>query len=337
MAGGLFALLDDVAVLARITAASLDDVGAAAGRASAKAAGVVVDDTAVTPQYMEGSPAQRELPIIKQIAIGSLRNKLLFILPVALLLAQFAPWLLPILLIFGGTFLAYEGAEKVWEKVSGHEKKPEEDADAKGEFTPEHEKRTVAGAIRTDFILSAEIMVIALKEVVDSSPDAGFIMRAVILAVVAVFITLVVYGAVALLVKMDDVGVALAQRPSAGAQRVGTALVAAMPKVLAAISIIGTAAMLWVGGHILLISLDELGGSVSGTFAEILKAPYGVVHHWELLVHDAVGGWLGTTLGWVVNTLASAVVGLVVGGIVVAIMHVLPFGKGSKDKAAAAH
>ncbi len=312
MAGGLFALLDDVAALARVAAASVDDVGAAAGRASAKAAGVVVDDTAVTPQYLQGSAAARELPIIKQIAIGSLRNKLLFILPAALLLSQFLPQALPVLLICGGTFLAYEGAEKVWERLHGGAHA--EEAMEQGEFTPEHEKKTVAGAIRTDFILSAEIMVIALNEVLDSSPDAGFVMRAVIMAVVAVFITVLVYGVVALIVKMDDIGLRLAGRESSGSQRVGHALVAAMPKLLAAISLIGTLAMLWVGGHILMVSLDELG----------LHAPYDLVHHWEEAVHHAIEGPVGSTLAWVVNTLASAVIGVVVGAVVVALMHLVP-------------
>lgn len=327
MSAGLFALLDDVAALARIAAASVDDVGAAAGRASAKAAGVVVDDTAVTPQFMEGSPAQRELPIIKKIAIGSLRNKLLFILPAALLLSQFAPWLLPVLLIFGGTFLAFEGAEKIWAKIAGHGDAAEENVSEQGEFTEEHENRTVAGAIRTDFILSAEIMVIALKEVVDSSPDSGFVMRAVVLTVVAIFITLAVYGVVAAIVKMDDVGVLLAQRESEAAQRVGRGLVAAMPKVLSAISVIGTAAMLWVGGHILLLSLYELSNFDllhHTTFGSVLHWPYATVHHWE----ELVGGGI---VGWIVNTLASAVVGLVVGAVVVALLHLLPFGRGHAD------
>ncbi len=314
MAGGIFALLDDVAALARIAAASVDDVGAAAGRASAKAAGVVVDDTAVTPQYLHGSAADRELPIIKRIAKGSLRNKLLFILPAALLLAEFLPEGLPILLIIGGTYLSYEGAEKVWERVSHHHASAEDLPDEQGEFTPEHEEHTVAGAIRTDFILSAEIMVIALNEVVDSDPDAGFVMRAVILAVVAVLITVLVYGVVALIVKMDDIGLRLAQRSSAAAQRIGHALVGAMPKLLAVISVVGTLAMLWVGGHILLMSLDELG----------LHAPYGLVHDWEVAVHDAVGGVVGSVLGWLVNTLASAVVGVVVGFVVVGVMHLVP-------------
>lgn len=313
MAGGLFALLDDVAALAKLAAASVDDVGAAAGRASAKAAGVVVDDTAVTPQYLHGSAAERELPIIKKITIGSLRNKLLFILPAALLLGEFLPQALPVLLIIGGTYLAYEGAEKVYERLAGHHEAEEELADG-GEFTPEHEEKTVAGAIRTDFILSAEIMVIALKEVVDSQPDAGFLMRAVILAVVAVFITLLVYGVVALIVKMDDIGLRLTLRDSSGLQRIGHALVGAMPKLLAVISLVGTLAMLWVGGHILLISLDELG----------LQAPYGLVHDWEVAAHDALGGVVGSMLGWMVNTLASAVVGVVVGAVVVAAMHLVP-------------
>jgi len=306
MSGGLFALFDDVAALAKVAAASMDDVAAGTGRAGAKAAGVVVDDTAVTPQFMTGSPADRELPIIKKIAVGSLRNKLLFILPAALLLSQFADWALPILLILGGTYLAYEGAEKVWERISGHPADTDDGEDelvATGEFTPEHEERTVANAVRTDFILSAEIMVIALNEVADES----FWSRLVILAAVGVFITLLVYGVVAVIVKMDDVGLHLARRTSASSRRVGRALVAAMPRVLAAISVIGTAAMLWVGGHILLTSSHELGW----------HAPYDAVHHLEEQVH-------GGAVGWLVNTGVSAIVGLVVGAVAVAAMHLRP-------------
>jgi predicted DNA repair protein MutK len=335
MAGGLFALLDDVAALARIAAASVDDVGAAAGRASMKAAGVVVDDTAVTPQYLHGSPAARELPIIKKIAIGSLRNKLLFILPAAVLLGQFLPGLLPVILIFGGGFLAYEGAHKVWEKVSHHEpvvEEAEEELTSTGELSPEHEAKTVAGAIRTDFILSAEIMVIALKEVVGSDPDATIWMRAIVLAAVAVLITVLVYGVVALIVKMDDVGLHLAEKPSKGSQRVGLALVSAMPRLLTAISLIGTLAMLWVGGHIFLVSLYEIGGHdglLEGTtFGDVLHAPYDLVHHWEDAVHEAVGGTLGALLGWVLNTVVSGIVGLVVGAIVLAVLHAFGIGGG---------
>jgi uncharacterized protein len=335
MAGGLFALLDDVAALARIAAASVDDVGAAAGRASMKAAGVVVDDTAVTPQYLHGSPAARELPIIKKIAIGSLRNKLLFILPAAVLLGQFLPQLLPVILIFGGGFLAYEGAHKVWEKVRGHEPVAEEaegELTSTGELSPEHEAKTVAGAIRTDFILSAEIMVIALKEVVGSDPDASIWMRAIVLAAVAVLITVLVYGVVALIVKMDDVGLHLAEKPSKGSQRVGLALVSAMPRLLTAISFIGTLAMLWVGGHIFLVSLYEIGGPdglLEGTaIGDVLHAPYELIHHWEEEVHHAVGGALGSLLGWLLNTVLSGLVGLVVGGIVLAVLHAFGVGGG---------
>ncbi len=330
MAGGLFALLDDVAALARIAAASVDDVGAAAARASAKAAGVVVDDTAVTPQYLHGSAAERELPIIKKIAIGSLRNKLLFILPAAVLLGQFLPSLLPVILIFGGAFLAYEGAHKVHERVTGHATEAEEDISPQGEITPEHEARTISQAIRTDFILSAEIMVIALKEVVSSDADASIWMRAIVLAVVAVLITILVYGVVALIVKMDDVGLHLAEKPSKASQRIGLALVSAMPRLLAAISFIGTLAMLWVGGHIFLVSLYEIGGHdglLEGTgLGDALHAPYDLVHHWEVDVHDALGGVLGAIAGWLLNTVLSAVVGLVVGGIILAALRALGVG-----------
>ncbi len=214
MSAGLFSLLDDVAALARLAAASVDDVGAAAGRASAKAAGVVVDDTAVTPQYVRGVAAERELPIVKRIAKGSFRNKLLFILPAALLLSELLPWLLTPILMLGGTYLAYEGFEKIWGRLRGHEDPHDDRVRATG---PEAEDAMVSGAVRTDLILSAEIMVIALNEVADEP----LLARAAILAVVAVMITVLVYGVVALIVKIDDVGLALAERPSAAAQRVG--------------------------------------------------------------------------------------------------------------------
>ena len=309
MSGGLFALLDDVATLARLAAASVDDVGAAAARASAKAAGVVVDDTAVTPQYVSGVAAHRELPIIKRIAVGSLRNKILFILPAALVLSQFLDWLLTPLLMVGGAYLCSEGAEKVWERLSGYHPEPET---PQQHFGPEHEGPMVAGAIRTDFILSAEIMVIALNEVADEP----FVSRAVILLVVAVAITILVYGAVALIVKMDDVGLHLTQRASAVAQRLGHGLVNAMPRLMATISVVGIAAMIWVGGHIWLVGLDDLGW----------HAPYDLVHRWEEDVEHAVEG-VGAALAWLVNTAASLVFGGVVGAVAVAVMHVLPLGK----------
>ena len=311
MAGGLAALLDDIAALAKLAAASVDDVSAAAGRASAKAAGVVIDDTAVTPRYLHGFTADRELPIIRRIAVGSLRNKLLFILPAALLLSQFLPWLLTPILMIGGTYLAFEGAEKVYELLTGHAKeKTAIPVAAQGEDV---EKTMVAGAIRTDFILSAEIMVISLNEVAHEP----LVSRAVILVVVALGITALVYGVVALIVKMDDIGLHLAEKRNGAAATAGRLLVRAMPKVLAVLSSVGIVAMLWVGGHILLVGVDDLGW----------HAPYDLVHHLEEAVHGVER--LGGFLAWLVNTLASALIGLVVGAVVVAVMHLIPRRKGA--------
>ena len=303
MAGGLVALLDDVAVLARAAAASIDDIGAAAGRASVKAAGVVVDDTAVTPQYVHGLNADRELPIIRRIALGSLRNKLLIILPAILLLSEFLPWLLTPILMLGGAYLCYEGAEKIWHRVKHHE-----DTHAAVEEALPDEKTIVTGAVRTDFILSAEIMVISLNEVVDQ----GFWSRAVILAIVAVGITVLVYGVVGLIVKMDDVGLHLSQLPRKGVARFGRGLVHAMPRLLTALTVVGTAAMLWVGGHILLVGTDDLGW----------HGLYDVVHHLEEAAHDATGA-VGGVVGWLVNTVASALLGFVVGALVVLVLGVV--------------
>jgi predicted DNA repair protein MutK len=316
MAGGLVGLFDDVAALAKLAAASVDDVGAAAGRASMKAAGVVVDDAAVTPQYVKGLAAQRELPIIRQIATGSLRNKLLFILPAALLLSEIAPTVVEVILMFGGAFLCYEGAHKVIHAIKGDDHDHDVPTVVQG---PEAERTTIAGAIRTDFILSAEIMVISLKEVIDEP----LVSRAVILGVVAVLITIVVYGVVALIVKMDDVGLSLVQRTSSSAQRTGRLLVSGMPKLLKVLSVVGTAAMLWVGGHILFVGTDELGW----------HGPYDVVHDLEHGVAD-VGG-IGGVLEWLVNTAASAALGFVVGAALVAVVANLPFGKGKAESSPA--
>jgi uncharacterized protein len=316
MPGGLVGLLDDIAALAKLAAASIDDVGIAAGKASAKAAGVVVDDAAVTPTYVQGLAANRELPIIKKIAMGSFRNKLLFILPAALVLSAISGTLIEVILMCGGTFLCFEGAEKVLHKLRPHE---EHHDDAAKLQDPEHEKNTVAGAIRTDFILSAEIMVIALKEVVDEP----IVSRAIILAIVAILITVLVYGVVALIVKMDDIGLSMTQRDSETSQRIGRNLVTGMPKLLSVLSVVGTAAMLWVGGHILLVGSDELGW----------HWPYKQVHHLEEEVHK-VGG-IGGLLGWLVNTGISAVIGLIVGFAVVQIVKRLPFGKHGKAAAGA--
>jgi uncharacterized protein len=296
VAGGLVALLDDVAVLARAAAASVDDIGVAAAKASAKAAGVVVDDTAVTPQYVRGLAAEREVPIVRRIAVGSLRNKLLVILPAILLLSQFAEVLLTPLLMAGGAYLCYEGAEKVWARIK------HADDHAPAEEALPDEDTVVSGAIRTDFILSAEIMVIALNEVTEEP----FVSRALILVVVALGITVLVYGIVALIVKMDDVGLRLSERPSASAARFGRGLVKAMPKLLSALTVIGTAAMLWVGGHILLVGMHDLG-------FDLLYDP---VHALEDAAKEATGA-LGGLVGWLVDTVASALLGLAVGALVV--------------------
>lgn len=313
MAGGLVGLLDDVAALAKLAAASIDDVGAAAGKASVKAAGVVVDDTAVTPAYVRGLAAERELPIIRKIAIGSLRNKLLIILPAALLLSSIAPVVVEVILMFGGCFLCYEGAHKIIHALRHDDHDHDHPA---AQLGPDAESTTIRSAVRTDFILSAEIMVIALKEVLEEPVVA----RGVILAIVGVGITVAVYGVVALIVKMDDIGLKLAGRSSRFSQRVGRSLVTGMPKVLAWLSVIGTAAMLWVGGHILLAGTDELGWAT----------PYHLVHQLEHLVHGVAG--VGGVLGWVVNTLVSALVGLVVGVVLVGVGALLPFGKSPKDE-----
>jgi uncharacterized protein len=320
VSAGLFGLLDDIAALARLAAASLDDIGAATGKATAKAAGVVIDDTAVTPQYVHGIAAARELPVVKRIAIGSLRNKIVFILPAALLLSQFAPWLLTPILMLGATYLCFEGAEKVWGRFTGHG-----GHDAPGGPTTaaggDAEKYMVTGAIRTDFILSAEIMVIALNEVANQP----FLPRLIILVIVALVITAAVYGVVAAIVKMDDIGLLLAQRSSKVAQKIGRGLVTGMPKLLSALSTIGTVAMLWVGGHILLAGTNTLGW----------HPLYSAVHHAEEWVHHAVGDTFGGMLAWLTNTAASAAIGLVVGTVVVGIMHILPFGKKNQRDATA--
>lgn len=311
MASGLAGLLDDVAALAKLAASSIDDVGAAAGRASAKAAGLAVDDTAVTPAYVHGLAADRELPIIRRIATGSVRNKLLFILPAALLLSEVAPKLVEVILMLGGTYLCFEGAEKIWHRVSGHDHSHDVPAAMKG---PEAEEATVSGAIRTDFILSCEIMVIALKEVIDEP----LVQRAAILVVVALAITAAVYGVVALIVKMDDVGLRLAQFGSPYPQRLGRLLVQGMPKLLALLSVVGVAAMIWVGGHILIVGTHELGWD----------GLYDLVHRLEDAAHD-VGG-VGAALGWFTNTALSATVGLAVGAVAVVVVSRLPLRAGDQ-------
>ena len=266
---GLLALLDDVAAIAKLAAAQVDDLAAQAAKVGAKVgatvlddaakagmktAGVIIDDTAVTPKYVLGLPAARELPIIWRIARASVFNKLFILLPAALLLSAFAPWLVTPLLMCGGAYLCFEGAEKIWHVLRPHETHQE---DVKPTLDAAHlEEQRVAGAIKTDFILSAEIMTIALAAI--EADD--WISSALVLALVAVGITTLVYGAVALLVKMDDVGLKLSQIGRLAATRsFGLWLVKAMPTLMTIISVIGTAAMLWVGGSIIIHGVEVLG------------------------------------------------------------------------------
>ena len=304
--GGLVALLDDVAVIAKVAAASIDDVGVAAAKAGSKAAGVVIDDAAVTPSYVTGFTPDRELPVIARIAKGSLINKLVFLLPGALLLSELLPSAITWLLLAGGLYLAYEGAEKVMEKLGGakHGETLEDPITDPVAF----EQARVSGAVRTDLILSAEIMAIALAEVADET----LVTRGVTLALVGIVITIAVYGVVALLVKMDDIGLHLTKRDSAGAQSLGRGLLHAMPRVLTALSVIGTVAMLWVGGGIVLHSGEVLG----------IPGPAHLAHdaeHW-LAAHGGAGGGV---LAWLGYAGISAIVGLVLGTIIALFLHKL--------------
>ena len=294
MSVGLVALLDDIVALAKLAAASIDDVGAAAGRASAKAAGVVIDDTAVTPRYTQGFSPQRELPIIKRIALGSLRSKLLFILPGALLLSQFASWLLTPLLMCGGAYLCFEGAEKILGSLTGHGAKDAQAEDAAA-GTPEHEEKMVAGAIRTDFILSAEIIVITLGSV----GDAPFSRQVATLSVVAVLMTVGVYGLVAGIVKLDDLGLALSSRSSAVARGIGRAIVRSAPWLMKGLGVAGTIAMFLVGGGILTHGFHGL---------EV----------WIAKLAEGTGP-IGEAL---IPTLGDAIVGVLAGALLVALLTV---------------
>ncbi len=316
MPTGLVALLDDVAGITKLAAASLDDIGAAAGKAGTKAAGVVVDDTAVTPRYVMGLTPDRELPIIWRIARGSLRNKLLFLLPAAIALSAFAPWAITPLLMLGGAYLCFEGTEKVLEGLGyGH---AHHDGAAGGEplalEAAEIEQEKVSGAVRTDFILSAEIMAIALADVAAQPLP----MQAAVLAAVGILITIGVYGVVGLIVKMDDIGLHLAARRGSATQAVGRTLVRGMPLVMAALSVIGTAAMIWVGGGIVVHGLEEFH------FGAIGEA----IHHAGEAAGHAVPA-VGGLVEWVVGALGSGLFGLALGGIIAGAVMLIRRGKGA--------
>lgn len=298
---GLIALLDDVAAIAKVAAASVDDVVGQAAKASAKAAGAVIDDAAVTPKYVSGFKAERELPIIWRITKGSLRNKLVFLLPAGLALSAFAPWAIAPLLMLGGAYLCFEGAEKVAHVVGwshGHEDHPGKEDVIED---PAHlEEQKAQGAIKTDFILSAEIMTISLAAI----PVSNFWMEAATLATVAVMITVAVYGSVALIVKMDDLGLAMVNRGRLGiTRRLGAAIVRGMPGFLRLLTVVGTAAMLWVGGSIIIHGLEEIGlGWPAHIIHDVAYAighamPASLVGFTEWLVKAAIDGVLGLGIG----------------------------------------
>jgi predicted DNA repair protein MutK len=300
MASGLLILLDDIAVLARATASSFDDILLGAGRASAKSAGILIDDAAVTPGYVMGLSPKRELPVVGKITLGSLRNKFLLVIPAILLLSAFAPWVFPYLLIIGGAYLVYEGAEKVLGWLGhGHSSKHLEavSGDAAGE------KRMVSSAVRTDLVLSIEIMLISLSAL--ELQDNNWLSQLLALSLIALLMTALVYGAVALLVKMDDIGLHLALTKTGGLKKFGHGLVKAMPGVFKGLSVVGTIAMLWVGGHLLWKSLGDVGMAFA---ADTLHAVEAALHPFGGLIT-----WLG-------DTAISAVIGLAGGLVIVGLL-----------------
>lgn len=307
---GLLALLDDVAAIAKVAAASVDDIAAAAAKAGAKATGVVIDDAAVTPKYVHGFEAKRELPIIWRISLGSLKNKLIILLPAALLLSSFAPsWITPLLMI-GGAYLCFEGAEKVFHILFPHaDAEVAEDFDTKDPAHLEEEK--ISGAIKTDFILSAEIMTIALAAI----PESNIWFEAITLAIVGTGITIAVYGTVALIVKMDDLGLFMAARGRLRTTRaLGRGLVVGMPVLMSVLSTLGTAAMLWVGGSIIIHGMEELGlpwlgHTIEGWAVAVGHAVPAATGFVEWGVKAAIDGVLGLALGIALIPLATRVIG----------------------------
>ncbi len=278
-----------------------------AAKAGTKSLGVVIDDAAVTPKYVQNLPAARELPMVWKIARGSIFNKLVILLPAAMLLSVFAPWLLTPLLMLGGTYLCFEAAEKILHLI-----RPEADHGP----TPETlhaahlEADRVAGAIKTDFILSAEIMTIALAQI---TSDSLWVTGSA-LALVAIGITFLVYGSVAILVKADDFGLQLAQVGQCPVTRsLGVGIVKAMPSVVAVISAIGTAAMLWVGGSIVIHGLEVLvWGAISHQIhvlpavAVRLVGTAGAVVEWT--VTASLDGLFGLALGFTTIPLVNYLV-----------------------------
>ncbi|MDJ0994220.1 MAG: DUF808 domain-containing protein [Dinoroseobacter sp.] len=303
---GLLALLDDVAGIAKVAAASIDDVAGQAAKAGAKAAGAVIDDAAVTPKYVQGFSPERELPIVWKIARGSIFNKVVVLLPLALLLSSFAPWMIPPLLMLGGMYLCYEGAEKILHAL-GHGGHRAEDEGAGSHATAAHlEEAKVAGAIKTDFILSAEIMTIALSAL----PPSNIYFQIGALFLVAVGITALVYGSVALIVKADDIGLHLARegRTSFG-RSLGRGIVAGMPKFMKLLLIVGTAAMVWVGGSIILHALEQMGWGAPAHFVHDIAHAIGQGNGFlEWLVTATLDGLIGLAIGFLIVPLVNRVI-----------------------------
>ena len=300
MVSGLLALLDDVVAIAKVAAASLDDAAGQAVKASGKAAGVVIDDTAVTPRYVVGFAAERELPIVGRIALGSLKNKILFLLPVALLLSAFAPWAITPLLMIGAVFLCFEGFEKVHQMLAPHDAHANAAHASYAIDASALEEEKVAGAIRTDFILSAEIMAISLASI--TSPD--ILTQAIVLFSVGVLVTAGVYGVVAIIVKADDFGVYLAQSGGTITTAIGQAIVYGMPPFLKMLSFVGLVAMLWVGGGIIIHGLHAYG----------IDGPEHVVQ----VISDAARATIPPIdglLAWLAGAIASAILGVFIGAI----------------------
>ena len=296
---GLLALLDDVAGIAKVAAANVDDIATQALKASSKAAGAVIDDAAVTPKYVQGFQPARELPIVGKIALGSIKNKLIILLPAALLLSAFAPWLIMPLLMIGGCYLCFEGAEKVYHLFRPHA--PYADGHTDDDKDPAHlEETKIAGAVKTDFILSAEIMTIILSGI---DPDGSIYFKAGALGLAGIFITVAVYGAVALIVKADDVGLWLARVGRISLTRaLGRGIVKFMPVLMKALMIIGTAAMIWVGGSIIIHGMHELG----------LHHPYVEIHHLAEIAALALPKFAGFA-SWFMTALCDGILGLILG------------------------
>ena len=315
---GLLALLDDVAAIAKVASASVDDIIGQASRAGMKAAGAVIDDAAVSPKYVQGFPAARELPIVWKIARASAFNKLVILLPAAILLGQFAPWAIPPLLLLGGLYLCYEGGEKIWHALTHEESHAAIDMPEAKPLSAAHlEAARIKGAVKTDFILSAEIMTIALAA---TDATAGWMTQTAVLAVIAIVITVAVYGAVALIVKADDVGLALAQRGRTGFGRaLGRGIVKGMPGFMVALTLVGTAAMLWVGGNIVVHALHAIGWHL----------PYDLIHGAAVRIAHLAPPAAEGVAEWVATAAMDGAIGVALGLALIPVVGLLPRGKGA--------